>query len=112
MRLDPPLLCDAEVREWFSRQIPLAYFRGKRVLVLVPDATRTAPLPLLYDALCSRLAGVAAQIQVLIALGTHPSMDQPQIERLLGLDERSRTRYAHLEVFNHDWNSDETLWTL
>jgi nickel-dependent lactate racemase len=86
MRLDPALLSDAEVREWFSRQIPLADFRGKRVLVLVPDATRTAPLPLLFDALCSRLAGIAARLQVLIALGTHPPMDEAQIVQLLGLD--------------------------
>jgi nickel-dependent lactate racemase len=112
MRLDPPLLSDAEVREWFSRQLPLADFRGKRVLVLVPDATRTAPLPLLFDALCSRLAGIAARLQVLIALGTHPPMDEAQIVQLLGLDESSRHRYGGLEVFNHAWNSDEALCTL
>ncbi|HEV3298013.1 MAG TPA: lactate racemase domain-containing protein [Planctomycetaceae bacterium] len=112
MRLDPALLSDAEVREWFSRQIPLADFRGKRVLVLVPDATRTAPLPLLFDALCSRLIGAAARLQVLIALGTHPPMDEAQIVQLLGLDENSRRRYGELEVFNHAWNSDETLCTL
>jgi lactate racemase len=112
MRLDPPLLCDADVREWFSRQIPLADFRGKRVLVLVPDATRTAPLPLLFDALYSRLAGTAARLQVLIALGTHPPMDDVQIAQLLGLDKSSRDRYGGLEVFNHAWSSDEALWTL
>src|SRR5580700_4048193 len=109
MRLDPPLLSDAEVREWFSRQLPLADFRGKRVLVLVPDATRTAPLPLLFDALCSRLAGIAARLQVLIALGTHPPMDDGQIAQLLGLDKSSRDRAGGLEVFNHAWNSDEAL---
>jgi len=112
MRLDRPLLCDAEVREWFSRQIPLADFRGKRVLVLVPDATRTAPLPLLFDALCSRLAGTAARLQVLIALGTHPPLDDVQIAQLLGLNKSSRDRYSGLEVFNHAWNSDEALCTL
>jgi len=112
MRLDPPLLSVAEVREWFSRQIPLADFRGKRVLVLVPDATRTAPLPLLFDALCSRLVGVAVRLQVLIALGTHPPMDEAQIVQLLGLDENSRHRYRGLEVFNHAWNSDDALCTL
>src|SRR5580700_7681103 len=101
MRLDPPLLGDAEVRDWFSRQIPLADFRGKRVLVIVPDATRTAPLPLLFDALWARLSGVAAQIRVLIALGTHPPLDETQVARLLGLGERWRIRYPNLEVFNH-----------
>jgi lactate racemase len=109
---EPSLLSEAEVRLWFSREIPLADFRGKRVLVIVPDATRTAPLPLLFDALWSRLAGVAARVQVLIALGTHPSMSDVQIARLLGLDERSPQRYGPLEIFNHDWNCDAALCTL
>jgi nickel-dependent lactate racemase len=109
---EPSLLSEAEVRLWFSREIPLADFRGKRVLVIVPDATRTAPLPLLFDALWSRLAGVAARVQVLIALGTHPPMSEAQIARLLGLDERSPQRHGPLEIFNHDWNCDAALCTL
>jgi nickel-dependent lactate racemase len=112
MRPEPSVLSDDEVREWFSRELPLADFRGKRVLVLVPDATRTAPLPLLFEALWTRLADVAARIQVLIALGTHPPMGEAQIARLLGLDERSKSRFGKLEIFNHDWNNDQALCTL
>ncbi len=47
---EPSLLSEAEARLWFSREVPVADFRRKRVLVIVPDATRTAPLPLLFDA--------------------------------------------------------------
>jgi lactate racemase len=112
MRLEPSLLSAADVKDWFSRQIPLADFRGKRVLVLVPDATRTAPLPLLFDALWSRLGEVAARVQVLIALGTHPPLDETQIARLLGFDERSPSRDPNLEVFNHAWDCDDALCTL
>jgi nickel-dependent lactate racemase len=112
MRLEPSLLSAADVKDWFSREIPLADFRGKRVLVLVPDSTRTAPLPLLFDALWSRLAEVAARIQVLIALGTHPPLCETQIARLLGFDEQSRNRYPNLEVFNHAWDCDDALCTL
>ncbi len=112
MGAEPPLLSEAEVRLWFSREIAPDDFRGKRVLVIVPDATRTAPLPLLFDALWSRLAGVAARVQVLIALGTHPPMSESQIARLLGLDERSLRRHGPLEIFNHDWNCDAALCTL
>jgi nickel-dependent lactate racemase len=112
MRPEPPLLSEQEVRDWFSREIPLCDFQGKRVLVIVPDATRTAPLPQLFDALWSQLAGVAERIQVLIALGTHPPLNQTQIARLLGLEGSSHDRYANLEVFNHDWNCDSALCTL
>jgi lactate racemase len=109
---EPPLLSEREVRDWFSREIPLCDFQGKRVLVIVPDATRTAPLPLLFDALWSKLAGVAERVQVLIALGTHPPLDEAQIARLLGLEGQSPGRYASLEVFNHDWNCDAALCRL
>ncbi|HET6327639.1 MAG TPA: lactate racemase domain-containing protein [Planctomycetaceae bacterium] len=112
MGAEPPILSESEVRDWFSREIPLSDFHGKRVLLIVPDATRTAPLPLLFDALCSRLADVAQRVQILIALGTHPPLTQEQITRLLGLNGQSSSRYPNLEVFNHDWNCDEALATL
>ena len=44
-----PVLTDAQVREWFAN-LPTQDFAGKRVLLIIPDATRTAPLPLLFDA--------------------------------------------------------------
>src|SRR5579863_9612501 len=72
MSHQPPVLSDAAVRDWFARTISPEEFRGKRVLVLVPDATRTAPLTLLFDALASQLLDVARSLDVLIALGTHP----------------------------------------
>jgi lactate racemase len=112
MRPELPVLSEEEVRNWFSREIPLADFRGKRVLVLVPDATRTAPLPLLLSALSSTLGNVAQRIQVLIALGTHPPLGEAQIARLLGLDRESPDRFPSLEVFNHAWDCDEALCTL
>lgn len=112
MGAEPPILSESEVRDWFSREIPLADFQGKRVLLIVPDATRTAPLPLLFNALCSHLAGVAQRVHVLIALGTHPPLTREQIARLLGLNDQSSSPYPHLEVFNHDWNCDEALTTL
>jgi lactate racemase len=107
-----PILSDAAVREWFQHQFPLEEFRGKRVLVLVPDATRTAPLPLLFDALWSRLSDVVRGLDVLIALGTHPPLTEAQIGRLLGIDAECQTRFSRVRVFNHEWDRDEALITL
>ena len=84
-----PLLSPEAIREWIERQIPLGDFRGRRVLLIVPDATRTAPLPLLFDALWNRLRPVAAEFDVLVALGTHPPMSERQMCRLLGSARRS-----------------------
>jgi nickel-dependent lactate racemase len=112
MTSDVPILSEAAVREWFAHQVPLEDFRGKRVLVLVPDATRTAPLPLLFEALWDRISGVARGLDVLIALGTHPPMSEAQIGRLLGIDGDWRARFPSLRVFNHEWDRDEALTTL
>jgi len=97
-----PILTTAQVREWFTK-LPTQDFAGKRVLVIIPDATRTAPLPLLFDALHTHLRPAAASLDVLVALGTHPPMSDPQICRLLGIDERERGRlFYQLGLFNHD----------
>src|SRR6516162_6158649 len=83
-------LSGREVREWISRNLPTGEFRDRRVLLIVPDGTRTAPLPLLFDAVFQTLHGVARQLDVLFALGTHPPMSERQMCRLLGIDEHER----------------------
>jgi lactate racemase len=109
MSAETPVLSETAVREWFQRHLPPEDFRGKRVLVLVPDATRTAPLPLLFDAVWSRLGDVVRSLDVLIALGTHPPLSEAQIGRLLGIEGERRTRFSRVRVFNHEWDRDEAL---
>ena len=85
------ILTDAEVREWFAREVPTAEFNGQRVLVIIPDATRTAPLPLLFSALHDRIGATAKQVDVLVALGTHPPMPELAIAKMLGMSDADRT---------------------
>jgi lactate racemase len=112
MAADMSVLSESAVRDWFERQVPLEDFRGKRVLVLVPDTTRTAPLPLLLDALWDRLSAVVRGLDVLVALGTHPPLSEAQIGRLLGIEGERRAKFSRVQVFNHDWNNDAALVTL
>ena len=98
MRSEAPVLSDSAVREWFQSHVPADDFRGKRVLVLVPDATRTAPLPLLFDALWDQLGQAVRGLDVLIALGTHPPMSEAQIGRLLGIDGDRREKFSRVRV--------------
>lgn len=110
---DPlPTLTTAQVRDWFSK-LPIHDFAGKQVLVIVPDATRTAPLPLLFDALHTHLRPAVGRLDVLVALGTHPPMSDTQMCRLLGIDERERGRlFYQLGLFNHEWDRPERLLTI
>ena len=70
-------------------------WRGQRVLVLIPDATRTMPLPRYFAMVRTalRAAGAAAQTWM-VALGTHPAMDDGALSQLLGVDVRARDRLA------------------
>jgi nickel-dependent lactate racemase len=109
----PPLLSDVDVRDWFERELPAEDFRGKRVLLIVPDQTRTAPLPLLFDAVHRRLAGVAARLDVIVALGTHPPLSEAQLHKLLGITAENRSRLlAQTQIFNHAWNDPAQLATI
>ncbi len=108
-----PTWTEDEVRHWFSTSLPADDFRGKRVLVIVPDATRTAPLPLLFDALHARLRPVVQQLDVMVALGTHPPMSEQQICTLLGIREQERQRlFFQTQLYNHEWDRPERLTTL
>ena len=108
-----PILTDNEVREWISKNIPISEVAGKRILLIVPDSTRTAPLPLLFDALFQHIRKHVLALDVLIALGTHPPMSEQQISKLLGIEDVERMRlFFQTQFFNHEWDNPEALETI
>ncbi|MDX6766903.1 MAG: lactate racemase domain-containing protein [Candidatus Methylacidiphilales bacterium] len=85
-------------------------FRNKRVLCIVPDGTRTAPLGRLFRGFHARAAGQAKQIDLMIALGTHPAMTDAQIlQRMEWTPAERHSTFASVRVFNHTWDQPETL---
>jgi nickel-dependent lactate racemase len=86
---------------------------NKRVLVLIPDGTRTAPIPLMFRLLYEQFGRRAAQLDYLIALGTHPSMGQEAIDHLVGVSATERAvRYPNVRIFNHEWHNPQALQTI
>lgn len=83
---------------------------GGHVLAVIPDGTRTAPMPLLFRLLCEKLHHKVSKLTFLIALGTHPLMSDDEIETLLGISKAERERcYPRVEVVNHRWDLPETF---
>lgn len=83
---------------------------GNRVLVIIPDSTRTAPLPLIFRLLYRKIGQRATQLDYLIALGTHQPMSDDAIDRHLGVSAAERAeRYSNVEVYNHRWDLPEAL---
>lgn len=108
-----PTLTAEQVRSAIVERVPRGDFECRKVLLIVPDATRTAPLPLLFSALHDHLAPVVDRLDVLVALGTHPAMSDAAICQLLGISPADRAgRLANLGLFNHEWDNPEALWEL
>ena len=57
---------------------------GRRVLVLIPDGTRTMPMPLMFETLERELGERVAALDFLVALGTHTPMTDAQLSRHVG----------------------------
>lgn len=96
------VLDDGTVRDTLRRGLA-GRFDGQRVLVLIPDHTRTVPLPMLFRTVVELLTP-AARLTFLVALGTHPPLDETQLQRLLGIGaEERREHYGHVGIVNHAW---------
>ncbi len=111
---------------------------NKRVLVIIPDGTRTAPIPLMFRLLYEQFGQRVAQLDYLIALGTHPAMQEEAVDHLVGVhvaprvnDEEGYTiktssiesligvsaaqrteRYPNVRIFNHEWHNPQALQTI
>ena len=113
MSSDMPILSDDAVREWIRAHVPRADFERQRVLLILPDHTRTAPLPLLFDALFHHLRPVVDTLDVMFALGTHPPLSEAHMCRLLGIQEKERHRlFYQTELLNHAWDNPAQLLTI
>jgi nickel-dependent lactate racemase len=88
-------------------------YDGKRVLVLVPDLTRTMPVPAFFRLIVAGLRGRAAKVDFLVALGTHPALSEEQLDQLFGCAPGERARdFANVAFLNHDWKNPEALTLL
>ena len=86
---------------------------GKTVLAIIPDHTRTCPLPMFLRKLCGAIGSRARKLDFLVALGTHPPMSESQIDHLLGVSEGKRAEvFPGVQVFNHRWKDPDCLATV
>jgi nickel-dependent lactate racemase len=97
---------DSQVASLVSRACPAADYRGKKVVLIIPDGTRTAPIGLMFKTLFAQIGEAAAAFDILIALGTHPPMsDEAICQRLEITRDEWRMSYPKVRFFNHDWKN-------
>jgi nickel-dependent lactate racemase len=106
-------LSEHEVRSLVADALRHARLDRKRVLIIIPDSTRTAPIPQMFRLFYECLGETAAALDYLIALGTHQPMSEEAINRLVGLTAEERAgRYSRVRIFNHRWDLPETFASL
>ncbi len=81
---------------------------GKRVLTIIPDRTRTMPMPLMFELLQQNLAGRAKAYDYLVALGTHQLMTDAELSQMIGCPVRNGV-CGESKVLNHRWDLPETF---
>jgi lactate racemase len=107
------LLAETEVREIVGRALKRLTLAGKKVLLIVPDSTRTAPVGLLFRAIHDVLGAQSAALDVLVALGTHPPMSEEAICTRLEITTTERAgKYGRVKLLNHNWSDPAALTSI
>jgi nickel-dependent lactate racemase len=76
-------------------------FARQKLLVLIPDHTRSLPLPFLFRSLVDILHDIK-QLDFMVALGTHPPLSDESLNKLVGITaEERRTKYKKIGLLNH-----------
>jgi nickel-dependent lactate racemase len=98
------VLSSEHVSSFIHEQLATRDLDGRSVCVIVPDATRSCPLPLLLGAIHGALHGRVSTMTVLVALGTHAAMSREALARHLGYPTGDlEGTYPGVTVLNHEW---------
>jgi nickel-dependent lactate racemase len=83
---------------------------GRKVLLIVPDSTRTAPVGPVFKALHAAIGQRVRALDVMVALGTHPPMSEDAICARLEITPAERAeRYPSVRLLNHEWSNPTAL---
>ncbi len=82
---------------------------GKRILLIIPDNTRSGPIGDVFKMIYEHLGPKTKAVDCLVALGTHQPMSEEQFCARLSMtpDER-KDKYASVRFFNHEWDKTGT----
>jgi nickel-dependent lactate racemase len=103
-------LNEPQVYELCASAFDRRSLEGKRILVIVPDNTRTAPIDVMFRVVYKLLSERSQQLDFLIALGTHPPLSEADINQRVGVTREERAmKYSKARIFNHEWKNPNQL---
>ncbi len=103
-------LSEAEVQHKLEAACAGIDLSKRKLLVIIPDNTRTAPVGLFFKLLHRLCAGQVARLDYLVALGTHPPLGEKELLKRVGISrEEKEGAYREVALFNHRWEQAEAL---
>jgi len=96
---------ETELRTKLQEFLSQAPLTKRKLLVIVPDDTRTSPMPLLYETFVEVLFPRVQKLAFLVALGTHPPLTEVQLARLFG----PSFPHPKIPVYQHMWQEPQAL---
>jgi nickel-dependent lactate racemase len=101
-----------QAREAIAKFFAENDYTGKRILVIIPDNTRSGPVGDIFKIIFDCVGQKTKAIDCLVALGTHQPMTEEQICIRLGIRPDERSKYASVKFFNHEWDRPETFTSI
>ncbi len=101
-------LNDFELAQIVEESLNATDLDGKRILVLIPDGTRTMPMVLIFDLFEKYLGDRATKLDYLVALGTHQPMSDTQLSKLVGRPVLNG-KVGNSTIYNHRWDQPSTF---
>ncbi len=97
-----------QMRDLFLQAFASLKLQDKRVLMIIPDGTRSMPMPEIFAILKENISPALRQLDFLVALGTHQKMNDQQLSKLLG-QTVINGQVGSIHIYNHEWEKEETF---
>ncbi len=107
------LLTESAIWELMREAFRDVKLHGKKVLVIIPDNTRSGPIHQFFRLFHQLLSKEVASLDFLIALGTHQEMSGQAIQNHLQVTpQQLESTYRDVGIYNHHWDDPETYTTV
>lgn len=103
-------LSEQEIRDILSITFLQQDIKNKKVLLIIPDSTRTMPMPLFFRIFYDLLHKQVKKLGVLVALGTHQPMSETALLDHLGITAAEQINdFSDVSIYNHEWQNKDTF---
>ena len=104
------VLSEEQVRKEINWAFSRFGFKGKKLLAIIPDNTRSAPVATFFRLFKEEYSGAVKRLDYLIALGTHPLLTEKEMLRRVGIDRAQKEAlYRDIGIFIHRWDRKQTF---